>query len=381
VLVPQDTTSLNYDRHQATMGLGPINTHADGAQGLKLHDTLAITPEGVPLGLVDIQVWARDPHEEESPAKDPNRPIEEKESFRWLQSFRRTAEFQKLCPNTQLISVADREADIYELFQEALDDPEGPDLLVRASRTTQRTHEADDEIQPLWEYLPAQPIAGHLQLGVPGRGGRPPRIADLDIRFAPVQIRPPARIKGETLSLWAVYAVEVNPPKGTEPVEWLLLTTVPTTSFEDALERLEWYAARWNIEVYHRTLKSGCRVEDRRLAYADSLEACLALDLVVAWRVMYLAKLGRETPDIPCTVFFEEAEWKALCCYHHKTDVPPDAPPTLGEAMRMVAKIGGFLGRKNDKDPGATVLWRGLDKLAYITDTFRIFYPAIPSGP
>lgn len=381
VLVAQDTTSLNYDQHTATMGLGPINTRADNAQGLKLHDTLAMTPEGIPLGLVDIQVWARDPHADEPEEKDPHRPIEEKESFRWLQSFRRTAEFQKLCPQTQVIGIADREADIYELFREALDDPDGPDLLVRASRTTRRTLETDDEITPLWEHLPAQPVAGHLSLGVPGRGGRPPRIAELEIRFAPLKVRPPTRIRGEALDLWGIHAIEPNPPKGVEAVEWLLLTTVPTTTFEEALERLEWYAARWNIEVYHRTLKSGCRIEDRRLADADSLEACLALDLVVAWRVMYLTKLGRETPDVPCTVFFEEAEWKALCCYHHQTHIPPEEPPTLGEAMRMVAKIGGFLGRKNDKDPGATVLWRGLDKLAYITDTFRIFYPALPAGP
>lgn len=381
VLVAQDTTSLNYDDHPATMGLGPINTRADGAQGLKLHDSLALTPEGVPLGLVDIQVWARDPHEEEPQAKNSHRPIEEKESFRWLQSFRRTAEFQKLCPETHLISVADREADIYELFREALDHPEGPDLLVRASRTTQRTLDTEDELKPLWEHLPAQPVVGTLTLGIPGRGGRPPRTAVLEIRFAALQIRPPQRLKGEPLKLWGVYAAEANPPEGAEAVEWLLLTTVPTTTLEQAVERLDWYAARWNIEVYHRTLKSGCRIEDRRLAYADSLEACLALDLVVAWRVMHLAKLGRETPDIPCTVFFEEAEWKALSCYHLKTQTPPQEPPSLGEAMRMVAKIGGFLGRKNDKDPGATVLWRGLDKLAYITDTYCIFHPSLPAGP
>jgi hypothetical protein len=381
VLVAQDTTSLNYDRHPATSGLGPINTRADGAQGLKLHDSLALTPEGIPLGLVDIQVWARDPHAEDEETKDPRRPIEAKESFRWLHSFRRTAAIQRLCPHTHLISIADREADIYELFQEALQDPAGPDLLIRASRTTQRQVIDDETLRPLWEFIPAQPVAGGITLAIPGRGGRPPRVAELEVRFAPVQLRPPQRIKGEALALWAIHAVEPNPPKGAEPVEWLLLTTVPTHSFDEAVERLGWYAARWNIEVFHRTLKSGCRIEDRRLADADSLEACLALDLVVAWRVMYLAKLGRETPDIPCTVFFEDAEWKALVCHHDRTRTPPETPPTIGEAMRMVAKIGGFLGRKGDGHPGATVLWRGLDKLAYITEMFLVFYPAIPSGP
>lgn len=382
VLVAQDTTSLNYDRHRATRGLGPINTRADGAQGLKLHDSLALTPEGMPLGLVDIQLWAREPHTDEPEAKDPRRPIEEKESHRWLHSFRRTAEVQRLCPQTHLISIADREADLYELFQEAVRDPAGPDLLIRASRTTQRQVADEEGLQPLWGYIPAQPVAGGSALAIPGRGGRPPRVAQLAIRFAPIQLSPPKRLQDEAaIPLWAIHAAEREPPPDAEPVEWLLLTTVPTTTLEEAHERLDWYAARWNIEVFHRTLKSGCRIEDRRLADADGLEACLALDLVVAWRVMYLAKLGRETPDVPCTVFFEEAEWKALVCYHQRTQVPPETPPSIGEAMRMVAKIGGFLGRKADGDPGATVLWRGLDKLAYITDTFLVFHPAMPSGP
>jgi hypothetical protein len=133
--------------------------------------------------------------------------------------------------------------------------------------------------------------------------------------------------------------------------------------------------------VFHRALKSGCRIEDRRLGDAASLEACLAIDLVVAWRVMHLTKRGRETPDIPCSVFFEEAEWKALICHQQRSPTPPETPPTLGEAMHLVAKLGGFLGRKGDGHPGATVLWRGLNRLTDITETFTIFHPSIPSGP
>jgi hypothetical protein len=381
VLVAQDTTSLNYDAHPASHGLGPINTRSDGAQGLKLHDTLALTPAGVPLGLIDIQVWARDPREMGKAKQRKERAIEEKESHRWLQSFRRTAEVQRLCPDTRLISIADREADIYELFQEAHQTPSGPDLLIRANRTTQRRVDDAEAHALLWDYLPAQPLAGTCELAIPSRGGRKSRVAQIEIRYAPIQLRPPKRLTGEALSLWAIHAIEPDPPQGGEAVEWLLLTTVPTRTLEDAFERLAWYAARWNIEVFHRTLKSGCRIEDRRLADAESLQACLALDLVVAWRVMHLAKLGRETPDVPCSVFFEEAEWQALSCYHHRTPTPPATPPSLGEAMRMVAKLGGFLGRKGDGHPGATVLWRGLDKLAFITDTYTIFLPALPAGP
>ncbi len=382
VLVAQDTTSLNYDAHPATRELGPINTRADGAQGLKLHDSLALTPEGVPLGLIDIQVWARDPQQMGQAKQRKQRPIEEKESQRWLTSLRRTAEMQRLCPETRLVNIADREADIYELFQRAAQSPDGPHLLVRASRTTQRQVDEADEHKPLWDYLPGQPVLGGCTLHIPARGGRKARRATLQIRCAPIQLRPPTRLSGApALALWAIHAVEREPPAGSEAVEWLLLTTVPTVTLDDALERLGWYAARWNIEVFHRTLKSGCRIEDRRLGDADSLQACLAIDLVVAWRVMHLTKLGRETPEVPCSVFFEEAEWKALACHQQRSPNPPEQPPTLGEAMRMVAKLGGFLGRKGDGHPGATVLWRGLNRLADITETFTIFHPAIRAGP
>lgn len=382
VLIAQDTTSLNYSAHPATRELGPINTRADGAQGLKLHDTLALTPAGVPLGLIDIQVWARDPQQMGQARTRKQRALEDKESQRWLTSLQRTAEVQRLCPNTRLVNIADREADIYELFQAAVERPQGPHLLVRASRTTQRQVAEEQTHVPLWQYLPEQPLLGGCTLQIPARGGRKARRAQLELRAAPIQLRPPKRLRtAPTLPLWAVYACELDPPADSEPVEWLLLTTVATATLEEACERLAWYAARWNIEVFHRTLKSGCRIEDRRLADADSLQACLAIDLVVAWRVMHLTKLGREVPEVPCSVFFAEAEWKALACYHQRTPNPPETPPSLGEAMRMVAKLGGFLGRKGDGHPGPTVLWRGLDRLADITATFSIFHPSIPAGP
>ena len=265
VLVAQDTTSLNYDAHAATHDLGPINTRADGAQGLKLHDTLALTPAGVPLGLIDIQVWARDPKAAGKAKQRKQRPIEDKESERWLTSYRRTAEVQRLCPDTRLVNLADREADIYELFQQATHDPDGPDLLIRANRTTQRQVDDEDEQKPLWDYLPTQALLGTCDLAIPGRGGRKARVAKLEIRCAPIQLRPPKRLKGApALSLWAVHAIEPAPPAGSAALEWLLVTTVATSTLEDALERLAWYAARWNIEIdqpcclRRRVWDSGC---------------------------------------------------------------------------------------------------------------------------
>ncbi len=378
VLAVQDTTSLNYTTHPAMAGLGPINTRKDGAQGLKLHDTLAFTPDGVPLGVLHIDCWARDPQGRNTEERKAL-PIEEKESYRWLQSYQRVSEIQALCPDTRLISVGDREADIYELFQKAIKTPSGPDLLVRANRSCQRK---TTEEQALWEHLPSQPLAGRLDLYIPGKGGQKARTAVLEIRHAEVEIKPPKRLKDRTpIKLWAIYAHESNPPSGIDAVEWLLLTTVETTEFEQACERLSWYATRWNIEVYHRVLKSGCRIEDRRLGTAETLQACLAIDLVVAWRIFRLTKLGRSVPDVSCELFFQEEEWKALCIHSTKNPYPPETPPTLNEAIRIMAKLGGFMGRKGDGEPGTTSLWRGIQRLDDITETFRIMSTAMAAAP
>jgi len=377
VLAVQDTTSLNYSAHPATEGLGPINTRADGAVGMLLHATVAFSLEGVPLGVLDAQCWVRDPAAAGQSARRKSRPIEAKESRKWLHSYRQVAALQPLCPTTRLISVGDREADLYELFLEAQRFPQGPDLLIRADRGRQRQVV---EQHALWDHLAAHPVAGVIALCIPGQGGRQARTAPLTVRFTRVDLQPPQG-HCQSISVWAVYAREESPPADTDPVEWLLLTTVATATFADAVERLRWYALRWGIEVYHRTLKSGCRLEDRRLGTADSLQACLAIDLVVAWRIHHLAKLGRETPEVPCSVFFAEEEWQALCVYHSQHPVPPQAPPTLGQAMRLVAKLGGFLGRKGDGHPGTTVLWRGLQRLEDITQTFVILRQAMPAGP
>lgn len=378
VLAVQDTTSLNYTTHQAMTGLGPINTRKDGAQGLKLHDTLAFTPDGVSLGVLHIECWARDPQRRDSEARKAL-PIEEKESHRWLQSYRRVSEIQALCPDTRLISVGDREADIYELFEEAINTPNGPDLLVRANHACRRKTTTQQTIR---ERLADQTPAGQLDLHIPGKGGKKARTAVLDIRYGEVEIEPPQRLKASApIKLWAIHAQEAHPPKGTNAVEWLLLTTVETHDFDQACERLGWYATRWNIEVYHRVLKSGCRIEDRRLGSADTLQACLAIDLVVAWRILRLTKLGRSVPDVSCEIFFEEEEWKALYVYATKNPSPPQTPPTLNEAIRTMAKLGGFMGRKSDGHPGTISLWRGIQRLDDITEMFRTMSTAMAAAP
>jgi len=154
----------------------------------------------------------------------------------------------------------------------------------------------------------------------------------------------------------------------------MLLTTLEVKDFEQACEKLIWYTKRWGIEIYHRTLKSGCKIENRQLGNVERLETCLAIDMVVAWRIYHLTKLGRETPDLPCTVFFEDSEWQALVCFVHKIPIPPEKPPSLKEAVRMVASLGGFLGRKSDGEPGTQTTWLGLQRLDDITAMWVVMY-------
>lgn len=386
VLVVQDTTSLNYTAHPATADLGPINKE-EGTLGLEMHDTMAFTVEGTPLGLVDVQSWARDPKEFGQNHQRKKRALEDKESYKWLASFKKTAEAQKRCPKTMLVSMGDREADIYDLFKLALDDAAGPKLLVRAMQDRLLAKEQGH----LWDMMAQKPAAGIQVIGVPRQGNRAARQAQLEVRFGEVTLQPPQLKRGlGEIRLWALLAEEVAAPPGVEPLKWMLLTTLEVGTYEQALEKLQWYTKRWGIEVYHRTLKSGCQIEQRQLGTADRIETCLAIDLVVAWRIFHLTKLGRETPDVPCTVFFEDAEWKALHCFVKQDPTPPETPPTLREAIRMVAGLGGFLGRKSDGEPGTQSLWLGIQRLDDITATWKfmannfapnLLTPAVSSNP
>ncbi len=357
ILAVQDTTTLNYTAHPPA-GVGPINTTQDQAVGLLLHDTLALTPEGMPLGLLNVQCWARDPAQAGKRHRRKELPVAEKERNEWLISYRAVAEAQRLCPDTLLVSVGDREADLYDLFHEAAQAPGNPKLLVRAERTRHRQVEE----QALWQRMRAEPGAGLLEVRVPRRGARPARTARLEVRFAPVVLRPPKDSRLPPVRVWAVYAREGGPGAAvTDPIEWMLLTTVETHSFEQARERLAWYSRRWGIEVYHRTVKSGCRIQDRRLDDADSLEACLAIDLVVAWRVYWLTMVGRERPDLGCDQLLSEEEWRVLSAW--ATGKMAATPPRAQEVTRWIGKLGGWLARGKHDHPGTTCMWRGLVRL------------------
>ena len=370
VLAVQDTTDLNFTSHPATKGLGTIGS-SPKLRGMHVHTTVAVTPERVPLGLIQQQTWIRPESEFGKKTERRKKALEEKESVKWLHSLQAVEQLQAELPDVQIISVGDREADIYDLFKHAAGMK--ADLLVRAS--SNRRLECEEEC--LWEHVEAQPVAQELEMRIPVKKSKKWRTATLELRFAQVAIRPPRyrHSTEEPVLLSAVYVNEPHPPEGVVPLSWMLLTTLPVSSAEDALIIADYYSVRWVIEVFHRILKSGCRIEERQLQTADGLRTCLALDSLVAWRIQFLTALGREVPNLPCDVVFEDYEWKALYCFVHRTTHPPERPPTLNEAIKLVARVGGFLARKGDGAPGPMVLWRGLQELATISFAWFAFGP------
>lgn len=327
---------------------------------------------------MDAQCSARDYADQGKAEKRGERDIEDKESVKWLDSYRAVANIQEHCPQTTFVVVGDRESDIHELVATAIKASRGPKLLIRSEQSRKRLIEEGY----LWEVLREELAQGHFEVSVPRRGPRRARDARLEVRFRMVTLRPPKRLKdAEPLSLWAVHLREVDYPEDVnEPLEWLLLTTIPTRTFDEAITIAKYYTQRWGIELYHRVLKSGCRIEDRQLETAERLQPALGIDMIVAYRVLQLLKAGRETPELPCTVLLEDHEWRALV-WRVTRKPPPEQPPCLRDAVRMIAGLGGFLGRKRDGEPGMTTLWRGLVRLSDIAEDYLLFAHPTRAGP
>ena len=371
VLCLQDTTALNYSTHPQTKGLGPIAHNRNKTIGFFLHTTFAVKPSGEALGILHTRTWSRTgAHFGRSSHARNRTPRPQKESQKWMDSLERCQQLASRCEHTVLVNISDREGDLYDAFEQALAPGQGPQvhLLVRA----QHNRRVDHPQQYLWEQLSAQRVSGHLEVQVPAKEGQRARVTQLAIRFTGVTLQAPC-LKQERapLRLWAVEARELHPPAGAKAICWRLLTTMPVEDFEAACQKVEWYARRWQIEVLHKVLKSGCQIEQRQLESAPRLERVLMLDLIVAWRVMNLCRAAREKPDAPVTQWLAEAEWRALRAY---LQGPAEKKiPNLRQAVRWIAQLGGFLARKSDGEPGPIVLWRGLAELKTITSAWLKF--------
>lgn len=370
VLVPNDTTELDLKHHPATEGLGAVGTST--GRGLLVHTCLPTSVEGVPLGILAQQRWIREePRGMRESRKE--RPIEEKESNKWLKGLEAVIDARAQCPDTRFVLSGDRESDVYDLFLKPR--PQGVELLVRASWNRAVRHPQ----KYLWETMAAEPVSATASIEVPRREGQAARTATLSVRYKAITLKPPKHRPKEKLpsiELHAVWAVEEHPPAGIEPLEWMLLSTMPVSSTEEALERLQWYARRWGIEVWHKVLKSGCRIEERQFKSRENIERALALYSVIAWRILYAIMLSRAVPDAPCTALLEPEEWQALYCSIHQIPTPPSEVPSLRQAVRWIAMLGGFLGRKSDGEPGPKVLWQGFQRLVDLAAMYRIMRSA-----
>jgi hypothetical protein len=307
-------------------------------------------------------------------------PIEEKESYRWLESVEATK--NAVSPETHVITVADREADIFELF--ALSRPDNMDLLIRA--TQDRCVQIEDEsIKKLWESVEAvaeskEIMTTHLE----HQSGIPARDVKFTLRWRTVTILVPAnkKKKYQKVTLTAILVTETETPEGAEPLSWLLLTSLSVQTFAQAAQCVRWYRLRWLIERYHFVLKSGCRLEDLQLETADRLERALATFCIVAWRLLWLTYQTRQTPDAECSQAFQTHEWQALYAFTYQTNVLPPTPPSLHEATLWVAKLGGFLARSSDGEPGVKTIWRGLRRLDDLASMWLLFHSfASPTNP
>lgn len=357
VVALEDSMCLDYSHHPATRGLGPINDHPT-AQGMWVHSVLAASVGGPPLGLVHLEVWVRDGATLGRKHQRRQRTTAQKESQKWLTGLAAT---MARLPGQRVVVVTDAEGDLYDHF--AYPRQAGTELLVRAAQDRRVAGEAG----LLWAEVEAGEVWDTWSVAVQRREDKPGRTAQVTARVRRVEVAPPrnrtGRAKLPTVALWAVLVREEAPPAGEEPLEWLLLTTVPVETKEDARERAEWYRQRWLIERYHYVLKSGCRVEDLQLEHGDRLKRAVAAYGVVAWRLLWLTYEARRRPEASCEPVLAREEWETLYCVTHKTDCPPEVPPSLGEVVRWIAQLGGFLGRKGDGEPGPKTLWRGWRRL------------------
>ena len=381
-LCVQDTSYLDYDTHTKTQGLGSISkAYTKHKQGLLLHSTLALSEEGLPLGLTSQQCWSRPEREEEAKQKSRRKyvsDIKDKESYKWIKALKDT---RNLVPEeTRIVTIGDREADIFELLWTA---ETLKTLFLVRNRQNRKFIQPDGCKTNIRNHLQSILNKKEVLISIPQKKNHRARTASVEIKFSSglIPIRS-ASIYGskksqhkisDKLAVYIVSAQEINPPADTEAINWILITNIAIYNFEDALERIRWYQLRWRIEEYFRILKSGCNIERSRLSTKEKLQKLIALKSVIAYKILLLSKLALTAPETDCTQVLSQEEWQTLYIREHQTTQVPQKPPNIKQALIWLGKLGGFLNRKNDRLPGAMTLWRGYEELQQSIMMLRIF--------
>lgn len=368
VLLLQDTTTLVFSTQKERKDIGPIHTEA--TRGLMLHPVLAVTPDRLCLGVLSCQQWHREKLLKKSPRERKKelfeKPIEEKESYRWLLGYRLANEYAEALPLSKIVTISDREGDIYDIYKEAQQETKKAYWL---SRLCHNRAEVDEEGKGRGEKIreatkKTDPL-GFIELILPNSHSRKGRAVRQAIYVKKVLFGLPGKRQrsehDEPIEATVIVASEVNPPEGVEPIEWTLLTNLEVATYEEACEKIQWYTCRWEIELYFKVLKSGCRIEKLQLS-ENNFDLCLRLYMIIAWRILYLTMLGRACPELPCDCVFSREEWETIVVLAKK-ERPPKKAPSLDTMVRLLASLGGYLNRQSDSAPGIKTFWIGLRNL------------------
>lgn len=374
VLVIQETTELDFTAHPPK-DTGCLNKPY--RYGFYDHTLLAVTPQRVCLGVVGDEQFDRTPESLGKTKERANWPIEDKESFRWLTGYRVASQLAEECPETQIISVADSEADIYDIFMDAQEQETPAKFIIRAKEDRSIPEKAPDSgpaaYRKVKEEVQSSEVRLRKTIELSQTPKRDAREAQLEIRALHVKVKPPhARSRLPQVTYNVVLVEEVNGPRDGTDVCWLLITTLPIETVAQVELIIGYYVARWTIEVYFRTLKTGCQVEEIQLETVRRVRNCLAFYKIIAWRILYLTHLNRECPDLPCDVVFDQEEWEAVWQIV-KEEPPPKSPPALGEFMKLVAELGGYNNRPTEPPPGPQVIWMGLRRMIDFTLAWQAF--------
>ena len=377
VLILQDTTELDYTAHPAK---DAKCLNIEQRFGFYEHVQLAVTPEGLPLGVVGTESYDREPESLGHAHDRRTLAIEDKESSRWLRAYRVACEVQGLCPDTQVVSIADREGDIYDLYVEYRDHVvPGAELLIRAqqARSTLQPNPAlgAKAFCKVLDDLRRSPLLKTLKIALPKTSKRAAREACLEIRALTVTVKPPhARKHLQPVTINVVLAEEVGGPGDGTDVSWQLITSLPIDTVDEVLLIVNYYRQRWSVEIYFKVLKTGCNVEELRLETTARLKNALALYEIIAWRIMYLTYLNRTDPNTPCDCCFAPHEWKSVWFVTQKTP-PPLKPPTLAEFVRLLTRLGGYNNRKKERQPGPLPFWIGIRRMYDLALAYQTFGP------
>lgn len=380
VLVLHDTTEFSYTRENAA-AIGLTHKVAKGHKdkkgrqrmhtvcGILMHSSLAVTTDGLPLGLTAIKLWTRKKFKGTNALQGKTLdggkhsvnttriPLEEKESIRWLQNAQQAT--ATLGEASRIVHVGDCESDSYELFCEC--EALGTQFIFR----TCNDRRVQDDGRTVYEVMAEQRVKGVHRIAVRDNKGRP-STAVLEIKYEKIRVCPPIGKEKRygNLELTVIHATQRGTPKDRERIEWKLVTNLPVTCKADAIEKLEWYALRWTIGTFHKVLKSGCRAADSKLRTAERLANLMAMMCILAWRVLWLTMVNRTSPGLPAKLGFTQVEMQLL---EHLVPAKDGATKkTVGRFLTLLARLGGYLNRKRNAPPGNMVLWRGMARLTDI---------------